>query len=44
MLWMLMSVFNIHSWPFSIFSEPSLLLIVVIFAYQRNEIKTVWTG
>lgn len=44
MAWMLMTIFNIHAWPFALFSETLLLAMVALFATQRNEIRLIWSG
>lgn len=33
-----------HSLPFAIISEPVTILLVVVFSYRRNEIRTLWNG
>lgn len=43
-LWMLADQSTIHSWPFAIISDPVTILLVVMFAYRRNEIRTLWNG
>lgn len=43
-LWMVADLSTIHSWPFAIISDPVTILLVVIFAYRRNEIRTLWNG
>jgi hypothetical protein len=35
---------TIHSWPFAIISDPVTVILVVIFSYRRNEIRTLWNG
>lgn len=42
--WMMVSLLNFHSWPLDTFTQPLLILIVVLFATKRNEIRTVWDG
>ena len=44
MAWMMMTTFNIHAWPFALFSETLLLAMVAIFATKRNEIRIIWNG
>lgn len=44
MAWMTMTIFNVHAWPFALFSETLLLLTVVLFATKRNEIRIIWNG
>lgn len=39
-----MTIFNVHAWPFALFSETLLLLTVVLFATKRNEIRIIWNG
>lgn len=34
--WMVVTVFNFHSWPLDTFTQPALLLIVIVFAQKRN--------
>ncbi len=44
MAWMTMTIFNIHAWPFALFSETLLLIMVALFATKRNEIRIIWNG
>ena len=44
MVWMVTTIFNYHSWPLSLFTEPALLLMVALFAIKRNEIRVIWFG
>ena len=44
MCWMMVTVFNFHSWPLDTFTQPLMMVVVVVFAIKRNEIKTVLNG
>lgn len=41
---MLVDQTTIHSLPFAILSEPITILLVIMFSYRRNEIRTLWNG
>lgn len=43
-LWLMTTCFNKHSWPYSIFTFPTMILLTLLFAYRRNEWRTVFRG
>lgn len=42
--WMLIDLATVHTVPLGLISEPLMLIIVIMFAYRRNENRTLWTG
>lgn len=43
-VWMVISIGSVHSWPFEIVTGPIMMGLVVVFAYKRREIRTLWEG
>jgi hypothetical protein len=43
-LWLVTTSLNKHSWPYSIFTFPAMILLTLLFAYRRNELRTVFRG
>ena len=43
-LWMFVSIFSPHSWPFGLIAGPAILGLVSFFAWKRKEIRTLWEG
>jgi len=41
-VWMIISIGSVHSWPFEIVTGPTMMGLIVIFAYKRREIRTLW--
>lgn len=42
--WMLIDISTVHTLPLGLISDPLMLLIVIVFAYKRNENRTLWLG
>lgn len=42
--WMLSSVISSVPLPFGLIAEPAMIGLVCLFAYNRKEISTLWTG
>ena len=36
LIWMVVTIFNRHFWPLDTFTQPAVLLVVVLFAVKRN--------
>lgn len=43
-VWMVLSVVSPVKLPFGIIAEFAMILMVVVFAYNRKEIKILWNG
>lgn len=41
-IWMVISIGSVHSWPFEIVTGPIMIGLISIFAYKRREIRTLW--
>ncbi|KAL4470153.1 hypothetical protein ABPG72_009078 [Tetrahymena utriculariae] len=43
-LWVLATIWNIHTWPFACFTYPLIYLFVLLFAHKRAEVYDLWSG
>ncbi|EAR90165.1 signal peptide peptidase (macronuclear) [Tetrahymena thermophila SB210] len=43
-LWVLATIWNIHTWPFACFTYPLIYLFVLLFAQKRAEVYDLWSG
>ena len=43
-LWMFADMATEHTLPLAIISDPVVIVIVIFFAFRRNELRTIWEG
>lgn len=43
-VWMFLDLATVHTVPLGLINEPLMILIVIGFAYKRNENRTLWNG
>lgn len=44
MVWITITSLSEINFPFQSITEPALLILVTLFAYNRKEIKVLWNG
>lgn len=42
--YMIISTFNVHTWPYSLINYPIMSLCIFLFAYKRGDHLVLWNG
>ena len=43
-IWTIVSVFSPFTLPFGTISEPTIIIIIILFSNRRNELPILWSG